>query len=167
MAYFDKHLGEGERVIMVARPSWWLVAWPVALVLAVSTVLSALIAVLGTGLASGLQQVLLVLVAIPCVLVAAFLGIPGLVLVLTTEIVLTDRRVASKHGWLNIAVTSTPLDKVNNINVQQSLMGRLLDYGNVEVTTATAEERDNHLLKHLSKPNLFRDEVSEAIDAGI
>lgn len=166
MAYFDRHLGDGERVLLVGRPSWWLVAWPLLLVLAVLAVGLA-VAGLAGGLAPGMATVTVLVIAVPLVLVAIVLGVPGLLRVLTTEIVLTDRRVASKDGWLNIEVTSTPLDKVNNLNVRQSLAGRIFDYGFLEVTTATAEEKDNHSIRFLSHPNRFRDEVNEAIDAGI
>lgn len=74
---------------------------------------------------------------------------------LFTEIVITNQRIVSKHGWLNIATTSTDLDKVNNINVRQPLLGRILGYGNVEITTATAEERDNHFINKLADPQSF------------
>lgn len=166
MAYFDKHLGDGESVLLVGRPSWWLVGWPSLLVVAVAAVLLAVAGMLG-GLGGAALAVTLPLILIPLAAIALVLAVPALVRVLTTEIVLTDRRVASKHGWFSIAVTSTPLDKVNNLNVQQDVLGRVFDYGFLEVTTATAEEKDNHSIRFLAHPNRFRDEVNEAIDAGV
>lgn len=166
MAYFDRHLGEGEQIILVARPSWWPVLTPMLLALLIDIAIIVLLLVVvpggivlaGAGLIAAIVGLALILV------IGLIVAIPGIVRVLTTEIVLTDRRVASKHGWFSIAVTSTPLEKVNNINVTQSVLGRIENYGNLEVTTATAEERDNHLMRALARPNLFRDQVSEAID---
>lgn len=166
MAYFDRHLGEGEQIILVARPSWWPVLTPMLLALLIDIAIIVLLLVVvpggivlaGAGLIAAIVGLALILV------IGLIIAIPGIVRVLTTEIVLTDRRVASKHGWFSIAVTSTPLEKVNNINVRQSVLGRIENYGNLEVTTATAEERDNHLMRALARPNLFRDQVSEAID---
>lgn len=166
MAYFGRHLGEGEQIILVARPSWWPVLTPMVLALLVDIAIIVVLFVVvpggvvlaGAGLVAAIVGLALILV------IGLIIAIPGIVRVLTTEIVLTDRRVASKHGWFSIAVTSTPLEKVNNINVTQSILGRIENYGDLEVTTATAEERDNHLMHALAKPNLFRDQVSEAID---
>jgi len=167
MAYFDKHLGDGERVILVGKPSWWLVIRPLLLAVATIAVLSVVAGMLA-GVSGFAFATVFAVVLLPLfLLVSALLCTSALVRVLTTEIVLTDRRVASKKGWLSIAVTSTPLDKVNNINVQQGIMGRMFNYGDLEVTTATAEEKDNHNITFLAMPNRFRDEVNEAIDSGV
>jgi uncharacterized membrane protein YdbT with pleckstrin-like domain len=67
----------------------------------------------------------------------------------------------SKSGIFRTEVKTTPLDKINNTNVKQSFIGNLLDYGDIEITTATAEERDNHLIANLAHPDAFRNTVTE------
>jgi uncharacterized membrane protein YdbT with pleckstrin-like domain len=81
--------------------------------------------------------------------------------ILTTEIAITDRRVMSKTGVMRTEVKTTPLDKVNNVNVSQSLFGNMLDYGDIEVTTATTEESDNHAIAALAHPDRFRNTLTE------
>ena len=84
---------------------------------------------------------------------------------LTTEIAITDRRVISKTGLLRTEIKVTPLDKVNNVNVKQSMFGNILDYGDVEVTTATADENDNHFVNSLAHTDAFRNVLSEIVQA--
>lgn len=172
MAYFSKHLGDGERVILVGRPTWWSVGYPLAAGAVIALVIGIAASLVPGGLSptssSGpwVAFLLQTAVAVP-LLGGIFYAVPRAVRLVTTEIVLTDRRVASKTGVFSIDVISTPLDKVNNINVQQGVLGRVLDYGTIEVTTATAEEKDNHTVKFLAHANTFRNEVNEAIDAGV
>jgi uncharacterized membrane protein YdbT with pleckstrin-like domain len=50
-----------------------------------------------------------------------------------TEIAVTDRRVIYKRGFINRHTIETHMDKVAAIDVDQSVLGRLLDYGTVTV----------------------------------
>jgi len=83
--------------------------------------------------------------------------------ILTTEVVLTDRRVAYKRGWLNTTVLSVPLGKVNSNEVSQGVLGHMLNYGTLEVTSATSDDKDNITVVGLQNANRFRDEANEAI----
>jgi uncharacterized membrane protein YdbT with pleckstrin-like domain len=51
----------------------------------------------------------------------------------TTELVLTDRRIIAKRGFIARDTVEMNLAKVESVHVNQSLMGRLLDYGDVIV----------------------------------
>jgi uncharacterized membrane protein YdbT with pleckstrin-like domain len=51
----------------------------------------------------------------------------------TTELVLTDRRIIAKRGLISRDTVEMNLGKVESIHVSQSLLGRLLDYGDVTV----------------------------------
>jgi uncharacterized membrane protein YdbT with pleckstrin-like domain len=51
----------------------------------------------------------------------------------TTELVLTDRRIIAKRGFISRDTVEMNLGKVESIHVRQSLPGRLLDYGDVTV----------------------------------
>jgi uncharacterized membrane protein YdbT with pleckstrin-like domain len=53
------------------------------------------------------------------------------------EHVLTNRRMIQQTGIFNKRSMDAPLDKVNNVEHQQTLWGRLLGYGNVEIDTAS------------------------------
>jgi uncharacterized membrane protein YdbT with pleckstrin-like domain len=70
------------------------------------------------------------------------------------EYVLTDRRVVRQEGVLSISSFDAPLDKINNVFHKQSLMGRLLNYG--EVGLETASEQGTTIFDFLSHPLDFK-----------
>jgi uncharacterized membrane protein YdbT with pleckstrin-like domain len=51
----------------------------------------------------------------------------------TTEIAVTDRRIIRKVGFIRRNTAEMHMDKVESVDVQQSIMGRILDYGDVMV----------------------------------
>ena len=51
----------------------------------------------------------------------------------TTEIAVTDRRVIFKRGFINRHTIEMNMDKVASVDVDQSIPGRLLNYGTVTV----------------------------------
>jgi len=53
------------------------------------------------------------------------------------QFVVTGRRVIEIGGILNKDVTDSSLEKVNDIRLSQSFLGRMFDYGNVEILTAS------------------------------
>jgi uncharacterized membrane protein YdbT with pleckstrin-like domain len=50
-----------------------------------------------------------------------------------TEIAITDKRVIYKRGFINRHTVETNMDKVASVDVDQSVLGRLLNYGTVTV----------------------------------
>jgi len=51
----------------------------------------------------------------------------------TTEIAVTDRRVILKRGFIRRATMEMNLAKVESVDVDQTLSGRLFNYGNVTI----------------------------------
>lgn len=51
----------------------------------------------------------------------------------TTEIAVTDRRVIHKTGFIRRDTIEMSVEKVESVDVNQSLLGRLLDYGDIVV----------------------------------
>jgi membrane protein YdbS with pleckstrin-like domain len=160
MSYIDRELGNNETMILEERVSRWIL-FPRLLSFSIAVlVLCPLAVALGdvNGVATAFAVFLLLLLIF---LVSAFKPLREL---LTTEVAITDQRVISKKGWLSTAVISTPLDKVNNINVRQSFFGNMFNYGNIEITTATTLDTDNHLISALNRPDNFRNVLSEEIE---
>lgn len=50
--------------------------------------------------------------------------------------VITNFRVIDEFGILNINTKESPLDKINNVSYNQTILGRILGFGNVEIQTA-------------------------------
>jgi len=51
----------------------------------------------------------------------------------TTEIDVTDRRVVYKRGFIKRHTVEMNMDKVESVDVDQTIMGRVLNYGDVTV----------------------------------
>lgn len=156
MNYLMRELGKNEKMVNLSGISWWLLS-PYIFSAFFVTLVSIIIAMAGNLVYATFFFGIGVLLSI-------VFSFPQLIGKLTTEIAITDQRVISKKGWLQVTVTSTPLSKVNNINVYQGVLGNIFNYGNVEITTATSEESDNHIIRALHSPKNFRNILSEEID---
>ena len=73
------------------------------------------------------------------------------------EYILTDRRVVRQEGVFSVSSFDAPLDKINNVFHQQTLVGRLLKYGQVGLETAS--EQGTTAFDFLSRPLDFKNAI--------
>jgi uncharacterized membrane protein YdbT with pleckstrin-like domain len=71
--------------------------------------------------------------------------------------IITNLRVIQTTGIFNKHVIDSSLEKVNDVVLDQSVLGRLLGYGDVEILTAS--EAGINLLKRISNPVRFKTEM--------
>ncbi len=75
----------------------------------------------------------------------------------TTEIAVTDRRVIWSRGFISRKSVEVHMDKIESVDVDQSVLGRLVDYGTVTVNgTGTTMET----LPLVERPFAFRNAVT-------
>jgi len=75
----------------------------------------------------------------------------------TTEIAVTSRRIIYKRGFIWRKTKEIALDKVESVDVDQSILGRILGYGTLGIHgTGQAIEQ----LKAISAPITFRNHVT-------
>lgn len=79
----------------------------------------------------------------------------------TDEFAVTNRRVIVKTGLISRKTLEMNLSKIESVNVDQSIFGRLLGYGTITIigTGGTRESFPN-----ISKPLLFRKKFQELSD---
>jgi uncharacterized membrane protein YdbT with pleckstrin-like domain len=70
---------------------------------------------------------------------------------------LTDQRIKIESGVFGRQEKIIPIDRVQDCTTRQSLFGRILGYGRVEVDAAGAQGAE--ILESLPKPGDFRDQV--------
>ncbi len=70
---------------------------------------------------------------------------------------LTDQRIKIESGVFGRASKIIPIDRIQDCTTRQSLFGRILGYGRVEVDAAGAQGAE--VLEHLPNPATFRDQV--------
>ena len=84
------------------------------------------------------------------------------ILYVTSEFAVTDKRVIIKVGLIKRRTLETMLIKVEGISVDQSILGRLLDYGTI-VVTGTGGTREP--FTNIANPLEFRRHVQSEIVA--
>jgi uncharacterized membrane protein YdbT with pleckstrin-like domain len=77
--------------------------------------------------------------------------------------VVTNRRVLQVKGVLGKEVVDASLDQINDVKTEQSLLGRMFNFGDVEVVTASAILSDE--MKHIDRPLEFKRALMDAKEA--
>ena len=126
MSYVQRVLQPGEVVRYTGSLHWYTYLPGLLCMLAAIGVIAW--AELGAHF-STLWQVIAALLAI----FAAFLLIGEWFTWWTTEIAVTNDRIIYKAGFIRRDTVEILIDKVESVDVDQSIMGRLLDYGTVTV----------------------------------
>ena len=75
----------------------------------------------------------------------------------STSYTLTDQRIKIETGIFSRQEKVIPIDRVQDCMTRQSVTGRILGYGRVEVDAAGAQGAE--VLDHLPNPGAFRDQV--------
>ncbi len=75
----------------------------------------------------------------------------------TTETDVTNLRVVHKTGFIQRQTFEMSLDKVESVDVNQSILGRLLNYGNVEIFGVG---EGNKTIDTIASPLEFRNHIT-------
>jgi uncharacterized membrane protein YdbT with pleckstrin-like domain len=125
-------LHTGEQIIFEGHPSWRAtLAFYIQGVLAVLVVGVIALLVSSTGLGAGIIAAGIALV---------ILG--GFVKRMATVYTITNQRLRIKRGILSKKIQQTRIDRVQNVNTDQSVMQRLLRVGTVDFDTAGTDDSD-------------------------
>lgn len=96
------------------------------------------------------------------------LGLLPLVEYRTSEFAVTNKRLIMKMGWLSRRVLELNLHKIESVNVDQPLLGRLLGYGTITVIgTGGTRETFDRIAHPLSFRKAFQEQegqIEEALD---
>jgi len=148
-------LQAGEQIIFEGHPSWRAtLAFYLQGLLAV-LVLGA-IAALVTALGDGVDGAL---VAIVVVVGAALLILGGFLKRMSTVYTITNQRLRIKRGLLSKKVQQTRIDRVQNVNTDQSVLERVMRVGTVDFDTAGTDDSE-FAFRGVSNPG----GVVEAVD---
>lgn len=128
MAYLDKVLQPGETVRVIAHPHWIVVVPPIVLI-----GLGAIFAI-GTAVVLSGQPALVGYAIAGLVALWGLVSLAGRMMVrAATEFCVTDHRVIVKRGIFSLHTVELNLDKVESVDVDQSLFGRMFDFGVVTI----------------------------------
>lgn len=74
--------------------------------------------------------------------------------------VVTNYRVIDEFGVFSINSKESPIDKINNVSYQQSLLGRIMGFGDIQIQTAA--EMGETSYTNISRPQQLKEALSNA-----
>ena len=74
---------------------------------------------------------------------------------LTSVLAFTNKRVISKRGLLNIKVLDSPIEKVNDVDVRQTMLGRILNYSSIVIRTSSSTYTFDYVKDAIKFKNLL------------
>jgi hypothetical protein len=150
MGYLDNLLGRNEQIVFLTRQHWLVLVW--------------------AALQDGVLALLVIVAAILLFRVQDNLGLLGVVAVFpiihfvirllnwyNEQYIVTNRRVMEIRGVINKRVSDSSLEKVNDVVLEQSVLGRLLGYGMVEIITGS--DIGVNFFRHIAYPVRFKKEM--------
>lgn len=122
MSYVRRTLSKSERELYQTNYHW--LYWLAGALLTLAPALT--LAVVAFGNWAALAMLGLTAIAVP-------FGLVILIRAYATEIVVTTDRFVKKSGLISFAAEDMSLDKVEEIELHESILGALLNYGTIEV----------------------------------
>ncbi|MBI5944895.1 MAG: PH domain-containing protein [Chloroflexi bacterium] len=146
-SYIENMLGENERIILVTRQHGFVLFSSIIAEIVVTLIVIA--AFIAMTLSNPVAAFGFLLALIP-------LGIMAWDIMNwnSHQYIVTNRRVIQISGVINKNVIDSSLEKVTDIKMTQSFFGRLFDYGDVEILTAS--EIGVNMFKRIGNPVKFK-----------
>ncbi|MGW8224128.1 MAG: PH domain-containing protein [Anaerolineales bacterium] len=150
--YVESLLGNRERIILIARQHWFILVSAIVLEIIIILVLISLTILAGLywtqfALLIGAIGTILLLLPMTTMLRDIFDW-------LNKQFIVTNRRVIQISGILNKNVIDSSLVKVTDVKMSQTAFGRLLNYGDIEILTAS--EYGTNLFRRIEEPIRFK-----------
>jgi hypothetical protein len=145
--YIQSMLGENERIIMVARQHGFVLFSAIIAEITITVLLTIAVGVATFYFPPAAFGFILVIVPLISML-------RDILIWNNHEYLVTNRRVIQISGIFNKNVVDSSLEKVNDVKMSQSFFGRIFDYGDVEILTAS--EIGVNLFKRIGDPVKFK-----------
>jgi uncharacterized membrane protein YdbT with pleckstrin-like domain len=125
------NLSPGERVIFQGHPSWRAIVGFYLKGILVAALAGVIFKLFGAG--AGTVFLIVLVIAGATVLIGFFKRV-------ATTYTITDRRLNIRRGIVSREVQETRLERVQNVNYQQSIYQRLMQIGDVDFDTAAGDD---------------------------
>jgi len=151
-SYIEQLLGAHERIILVSRQHWFILARAIFLEI------SAILIIFASAITATIYYPYLAVF----IIAFGFILLIAPIITMTRDIlnwanrqfIVTNRRVMQISGIINKRVIDSSLEKVNDVKMEQSVLGRLFGYGNIEILTAS--ELGVNLFNQIDEPIRFK-----------
>ena len=146
MPFPRKFLNDGEDIVLDLHPHWWYFVKPTA---------TLVLLLVGVGFAYNIDYLPLVLLGLALINLL-WLGWRYLTWV-TNNFVLTTDRLIDRQGVLAKHVREIPLERINDLSINQSFFERIIGAGDVMVESAG--ERGQEPFADLPKPQSVQNAI--------
>ncbi len=145
--YIQSLMGQKERILLITRQHWFVLFSAIVLEIILTLILVA--AVIAATIFYPAAAFGFVLVLVPLAGMAR-----DILIWFNRQYIVTNRRVMQVSGVINKNVVDSSLEKVNDVKMSQSFFGRLFDYGDIEILTAS--ELGVNLFQRIGDPVKFK-----------
>lgn len=155
-SYVDSLLAQNEKIILVSRQHWFILFSSILLEIILIIAIMVIAAVCGMVLSDflGINNIIITVVGAIIAIIPLVSMLFDIFKWLNHQYIITNRRVIQVSGIFNKSVTDSSLEKVNDVHMDQSFLGRIFDYGDVEILTAS--ELGVNQFKRIAKPVEFK-----------
>lgn len=155
MSYIDRNLMDGEHIVYRGRLNLVIFIWPIMWFIVA-------LALYGVGVNMAEAKVRTFMIAIGGLfaLIAFITFMRPFIQYVTSEFGITNRRVIVKTGLFRRKSLEVLLNKIEGIQVNQSIFGRLLGFGSITVTGTGGTKDPFH---NIAAPFEFRKKAQEQI----
>jgi uncharacterized membrane protein YdbT with pleckstrin-like domain len=159
--YLQSLLGERENIILTTRHHWFVLASSIILEVVIMFII--FVATIAVSIALFPQTPMwwiAVVIGFVLLLIPIVTGTRDILNWSNHQFIITNRRVMQISGIFNKSVIDSSLEKVNDIKMDQSALGRMFGYGNIEILTAS--ELGVNLFKKIDNPIGFKSALINA-----
>ncbi len=162
MGYVQQNLNPGERILYTTHLHWLVLFRSIFVdtIFSIAGLAAIVWGVAGTHGERGEAQVAEVAGVILIVLGSIILGIAVLKRN-ATEVAVTNKRIIIKIGFLTKRTIELFLSKVESVEVEQTLAGRMMGFGSI---TVRGTGGTNEPFSHIANPLEFRRQVQHQIE---
>ena len=150
--YLQSLLAENEKIVLAAHQHWFTLASAIFLEIVLILVIIAATG-LGAFFFAPLQLVIIPVGGLVLLFPLATM-IRDVLDWMNRQYIVTNRRVMQISGVINKNVIDSSLEKVNDVKMGQSVLGRLFGYGEIEILTAS--ELGVNLFRRIDDPIRFK-----------
>lgn len=95
-----------------------------------------------------------------CIVIGIITIWKPIIAILTTKLKVTDKRIEGKIGLLRTEKMDSRIGQVTSVKVTQGIMGKILNYGTININTASGI----YEFRYIPRPESVRNAINNAID---
>ena len=159
-SYLDSLMSEREKVLHLARQHWFILSRSIILELTLIVIVFAVTITVSLVLSPTPLLPIIVLVGVLLLIFPIATGTRDILNWANHQFIITNRRVMQITGVINKNVIDSSLEKVNDVKMEQSVLGRLFDYGDIQILTAS--ELGINVFRRIDNPIHFKTAMMNA-----